>query len=56
VVSHSLDFFKKVNLLRSSPRNGPKEDVDELQDLFNDIAKLNEGRILMAHGAFELHE
>jgi len=54
VVSHSLDFFKKVNLLKIvANETAPKEDVDELQDLFNDIAKLNEGRILMAHGAFE---
>jgi hypothetical protein len=54
VVSHSLDFFKKVNLLKIvANETAPKEDRDELQDLFNDIAKLNEGRILMAHGAFE---
>lgn len=54
VVSHSLDFFKKVNLLKIvANETAPKEDVDALQNLFNDIAKLNEGRILMAHAAFE---
>ncbi|MFK9738637.1 hypothetical protein ACJENG_24855, partial [Escherichia coli] len=54
VVSHSLDFFKKVNLLKIvANETAPKEDVNALQSLFNDIAKLNEGRILMAHAAFE---
>jgi len=54
VVAHSLDFFKKVNLLKIvANETAPKEDVDALQNLFNDIAKLNEGRILMAHAAFE---
>ncbi|MGY4299936.1 hypothetical protein ACVWXN_008031 [Bradyrhizobium sp. i1.4.4] len=54
VVAHSLDFFKKVNLLKIvANETAPKEDQDELQDLFNAIAKLNEGRVLMAHGALE---
>jgi hypothetical protein len=54
VVSHSLDFFKKVNLLKIvANETAPKEDHDKLHDLFNDIAKLNESRVLMAHGAFE---
>ncbi|MFX6218492.1 hypothetical protein ABTF55_22085, partial [Acinetobacter baumannii] len=45
VVSHSLDFFKKVNLLKIvANETAPKEDVNALQSLFNDIAKLNEGR------------
>lgn len=54
VVSHSLDFFKKVNMLKIvANETAPKEDHNELHGLFSDIAKLNESRVLMAHGAFE---
>lgn len=54
VISHSLDFFKKVNILKIVvTQTAPKEDAADLQLLFSNIGKLNDGRILMAHGAFE---
>jgi len=46
VVSPQLGLLQKSQLAEDRRNEtAPKEDVDELQDLFNDIAKAHEGRI-----------
>lgn len=54
VVAHSLDFFKKVNILRIIALDtAPTEERKPTEKLFSAIAAQNDNRILMAHCPFE---
>jgi len=54
VVTHSLDFTKKSNILRTiAVATAPKDAKKSVDKLFNRIADHNEERILMAHSGFE---
>jgi hypothetical protein len=54
VVSNSVDFFRKANILRTIAfETAPPEEKDAIGKLFSMIAKENDNRVLMAHSSFE---
>jgi hypothetical protein len=57
VVAHSLDFFKKLNILRIvAIERTPEAERHSVEQIFNAIAGQNENRKLMAHCRFEPSE
>jgi hypothetical protein len=53
-VVHSIDFFKKVNILRIIANDtAPEEEKPKLKDVFSAIASQNNSRLIMAHCPFE---
>ncbi|MGE0061430.1 MAG: hypothetical protein AB7T86_05055 [Xanthobacteraceae bacterium] len=54
VVAHSVDFFRKANLLRTVAMNtGPAADRTKITKLFSAIAEQNNNRVMLAHSVFE---
>lgn len=55
VIANNLDFFRKVNLLRTvALETAPQPEKGDINKLFSAIAEQNDDRILMAHSTFEL--
>ena len=54
VVAHSLDFFKKLNILWIvAIELTPSEKKERVEEIFKAIAKQNDNRQIMAHCRFE---
>ena len=54
VVAHSLDFFKKFNLLKTvAIGQTPPDEKKRVEDIFSGIAKQNDSRTMVAHCRFE---
>ena len=54
VVANSVDFFRKLNILRTiAQATAPENEKKSVEKLFSAIAEHNNNRVLMAHSVFE---